>query len=213
MKNRIVLFEVLLLCGIGAAAAQPISVGVKAGVPFMDATIQSHDESRPFLIGPYAEVRLPAGFAIEADALYHRIGNTTNFNFQIPAGGALIGPGFTYFNNRVRGNSWEFPVIGKYYFRRGSQFQPFVGTGWELRTVSFHSDTNETRVDGNGVARQFSFHNDYRSDVGVGAVVAAGVRYRAGRLAIVPEVRYTRWGNSYNMLRPNQAGFFLGVGF
>src|SRR5690348_2799796 len=109
MRRYILLFELLLLCGIRIASAQAISIGVKAGVPFTDAMIQSNDESRPYIVGPSLEVRLPAGFAIEADALYRRIGSSQSAHFAVINGD--IGPFFSSFSNRVRGNSWEFPVI------------------------------------------------------------------------------------------------------
>jgi hypothetical protein len=49
--------------------------------------------------------------------------------------------------------------------------------------------------------------------LGVGAVFAAGVRFRAGRFSLLPEARYTRWGGSDNQLRKNEAGLILGVSF
>jgi len=47
----------------------------------------------------------------------------------------------------------------------------------------------------------------------VGATFAAGVRYRIGHLAILRQVRYMRWGGQDNILRKNEAAFFLGVSF
>lgn len=200
------------------ASAQTVSIGVKGGVPLVDRTV-SKDESRPYIVGPYIEIRLPAGFAVEADALYQRIGDTAGFGFP-GANIIAVGTGFnqgpitTSFINRQRGNSWEFPLLGKYYFRPGeSGLRPFVATGWAFRTISVHSDVNETNIDSSGLAHSLSFNGYYRSSLGVGAVFSAGVRFHAGRVSFVPEIRYTRWGASDNFVSKNEAGLLLGISF
>ncbi len=105
-------------------------------------------------------------------------------------------------------------MLGKYYFRpRESGWQPFVATGWALRTVAFHDNGTSTTTDANGAASTFTFHDNYVSDLGVGAVVAAGVRLRTGHFAFLPELRYTRWGSDTSTLRKNEAGFLLGLTF
>ena len=76
MKPNLLMFGVLLAGGGDAAMAQPFSIGVKGGIPLNDGTVGGKDESRPYVIGPSAEVRLPAGFAIEVDALYRRLSLT-----------------------------------------------------------------------------------------------------------------------------------------
>jgi hypothetical protein len=217
-----VLFLVVA-AGVRSAAGQALSVGVKGGIPLVDR-MSSNDESRPYLVGPSVEIRLPAGLAVEADALYQRIGNTASFGFGstailVGSGNNLVSPislvsPIPQFISRQRGNSWEFPLLGKYYFRpRTSEWQPFVATGYAFRTVGFHDATTETNVDINGALHTLSFKNDYRSSLGVGAVFAAGVRFHTGRFSILPEVRYTRWGSSDNQLRKNEAGLMLGVSF
>ena len=200
--------------------AQPVSIGALGGVPLVDQTQPdsgptSHDESRPYIVGPSVEVRLPAGFALEADALYQRLGNTFSYQLlnTIGPGSTLVGAGTTAFTNRLRGNLWEFPLLGKYYFRRDSAWQPFFGTGWALRFAEIHQAGSETMVDANGVLSTFSFKDSFRSDLEIGATFAAGVRYRVGHFAFLPEVRYTRWGGQNNILRKNEAGVFLGISF
>jgi hypothetical protein len=211
-----VLFLVVMAVG-RSAAGQALSIGVKGGISLVDQTV-SKDESRPYLVGPSVEFRLPAGLAIEADALYQRIGNTVSFGYG--PGVILAGSGFSMlspilpFISRERGNSWEFPLLGKYYFRpRSEGWQPFVATGYALRTVGFHYAATETLTDESGALHTMSYRNDSRSSLGVGAVFAAGVRFRAGRFSLLPEARYTRWGGSDNQLRKNEAGLILGVSF
>src|SRR5262245_21960117 len=179
-------FQILALLIAAPLCAQKVSIGGKIGLPFNDPTT-SYGESRPYTVGPTVEVRLPAGFAIEGSALYRRYGQTLMYNYSPDPSVS------TFFTNRVRGNAWEFPVIGKYYL--GSQearWQPFIGTGWSLRTVDWKSEGNVTTTT-SGVTQVNPFRSSDRSDLGVGATVAAGVRVRTGRFSLVPEVRYTRW--------------------
>ena len=75
--------------------AQPFTLGIKAGAPLNDfihtaqtqsvtsALIQNFNftsSTRRYVVGPTIELRLPAGFAIEADALYRRM----NYNGSTP---------------------------------------------------------------------------------------------------------------------------------
>jgi len=62
-----------------------------------------------YLIGGQAEVRLPAGFGIEFNALYRHF----NYSSTIVSGG---------------GNSWEFPLLVKYRFP-APVARPFVSAG------------------------------------------------------------------------------------
>jgi len=199
-----------------SAASQSISVGVLGGVPLIDQTNTNgnpfnYDESRPYIVGPSVEARLPAGFVLEADALYQRVGNS--FSYELLS---AIGTGFletTSLSQRTRANVWEFPLLGKYYFRRDSAWQPFVGTGFAFRTTGIGEAGAQTILNTNGVSSTFPFTDNFRSDLEVGATVAAGIRYRMGRVALQPQVRYTRWGGSNSVLRRDEAAFFLGISF
>ena len=144
--------------------------------------LDRHDESRRYIVGPSIEFRLPAGFAVEVDALYQRLGNSANFS--IPPGVNLLGVSTeNLLSSRQHGNSWEFPVLGKYYFRRASSWQPFLGTGFAFRTIGVHSDTTSLSTDANGVAQTSSTKNDFRLGLDTGVVVAAGIRLHAGHFA------------------------------
>ena len=91
----------------GILQAQPISFGVKAGVPFTDAVegnISIHSEAPRYTIGPTVELSLPFGFAAEVSALYKRTGySSTDTAFGITSA------------SRVRANSWEFPPRTRKY--------------------------------------------------------------------------------------------------
>jgi hypothetical protein len=209
-----------VFAGTGLLSAQTISIGVKGGIPLNDPTSNTfgtHDESPPYVVGASVEVKLPANFAIEADALYRRIGNTVNFgNIAILTGVNLSTTATNAYINRTRGNSWEFPLLGKYYLREHSLmgWQPFLGTGFAFRTIGFSSTSTQVSVDSTGQSTILSGKGSYRSNLDVGATVAAGVRMRHGRMAIAPEFRYTRWGGAdNNQVVRNDARFLLGLSF
>jgi hypothetical protein len=192
----------LFALAISSACAQEISVGALGGIRPTDA-FGYGDESRWYEVGGSLEIRLPAQFAIEADALYQRIGFSSSFVSSLP------NP--SYLNTRERGNSWEFPLYVKHYFRPSAEtWQPFVGTGFAFRTVSIHTDNisfnNPFQADG-------AFHFDYRSPLDVGASIAAGVRFHYGPATFLPQVRYTRWSNTSDQINANEVTLLLGVSF
>ena len=214
-KQRSVKTFLLSFCLITCAQAQWISVGVKGGGALLDPALRN-DESRRYLVGPSVEIALPAGFALEADALYQRIGTTSTLTtfaiFTVSSGtvtSTTASPIST--TNRQRGNSWEFPLLGKYYFRQLAGWQPFAATGFSFRTIgieakgaSFDPLTNNP---------QGNFRSSYRSPLGVGAVVSAGARYKLGRFAIAPEIRYTRYGTSDSITNRNAVSGLVGFTF
>jgi hypothetical protein len=199
----------LVLLAAAPLCAQPVTFGGKIGVPLADP-MGRYGESRPYSVGPSVEIRLPAGFAIEGSALYRRIGSTVSYYYGPPE--------FTsYLTNRVRGNAWEFPVIGKYYFReRRERWQPYIGTGWSMQTVGwqYQGSTSVLNSAGTPVVTRYEWRD--RSELNVGATVVTGVRVRAGRMSLLPEIRLTRWGSNlqgFAANRKNDAGVYLGIRF
>ena len=185
------------------ASAQLVSVGAIGGVPTPN-TSGTNNESPPYTVGGSVEFHLPAGFSLEADALYRRLGDTS---IAVYLSGSVLGS----YTNRQRGNAWQFPLLGKYYFRRTSAWQPFVGTGFAFETIGVHDVSN-------GFTNPFaatagSVVNNYRAPLEVGAVFAGGVRFHAGRFSILPQVRYTRWGGANVLTRNNETSFLLGFAF
>src|SRR4051794_27101617 len=78
-------FVLLLVASVSPfASAQLLSVGALGGVPVSDS--KDKNESPPYVVGGSVEVRLPAGFALEADALYRRLGTSSSF-FLSPSTG------------------------------------------------------------------------------------------------------------------------------
>lgn len=151
------------------------------------------DESKIFTVGPTAEVALPHHFAIETGFLFKRIGTSYRFRYNN-----------SDFNQRLRGNSFEIPVVGKYYLHDRSIFKPYLGLGVAARRTFQTSELSPPRS---------TFES--LSPWGLGAVAAAGVQFGAGRLKLSPEVRYTRWSREGQQIprNRNQAEFLLGISF
>jgi hypothetical protein len=123
----------------GLAAAQPFSAGVKIGAPLTDAlAVQSPNpldyvaNTDRFVVGPYIEVRLPAGFAVEVDALYR------SFSFSSVPGGTSA-------------SQWEFPVLAKRRFLKGP-VRPYLDGGLVLSHLSVKDVTELNHRSNYGIA-------------------------------------------------------------
>src|SRR5208283_5513780 len=78
-----------LLCLAIPVLAQHLTIGAEGGLrltgdspdygPPGYAGYSGSSDSKPYLVGPKIEVGLPLHFALEADVLYSRLGNTLNF--------------------------------------------------------------------------------------------------------------------------------------
>jgi hypothetical protein len=127
-----------------AAYAQPLSVGIKLGVPATDAfkviQTQSPSSSQHFTWGPYLELRLPGGNGIEIDAL-RRAYDYGSFG---------------------SGSSWEFPVVVKHRIGSGV-FQPYFEGGVafsrfsDISLTTLQHRSNYGIVAGGGVEFKFLF--------------------------------------------------------
>ena len=192
------------------AFSQPIGFGVKAGVPltnFVSAvnngTFDWNSSTNRYIIGPTVELRLPAGFGVEFDALYRRL----HYN-----GSGLVDGAFS--TSQTTGNLWEFPLLLKYRFPT-EVVRPFVdaGVAWNTLTGIHQTASN--------VASSFTSSNppELHRNVEEGFVAGVGVDFHLF-LHISPEVRYTRWGSrnirdALGILqsRQDQAEFLVGFTF
>ena len=213
MNLKLLNFSIL----VGTALqAQSVSFGVKGGVQALDSTV-AKDESKRYVIGPTAEVSLPANFAIEVDALYQRLGDSNNLLFPIVATGTPPA-GFSAVASfpvtlRQRGNSWEFPLLMKYYLHPVKHLNPFVSGGFSFRTIGLDSKGIEILTFSNSATQTVPFQTSTRTNLAVGAVGAVGLRFKAGHFAIAPEFRYTRYGSDDRFASKNSASFLLGLTF
>ena len=93
----------LLLMLPSAGVAGPFSLGIRGGIPLTDffdnvnsGNFVLQSTTNRYIVGPTAELRLPAGFGLEVDALYRRFNYNSSFN--------LVD---IFTNNRTTGNAWE----------------------------------------------------------------------------------------------------------
>src|ERR1051326_2039554 len=116
-------FGLVLVTSLAASAfAQPFGIGVKGGVPLIDAFVTNSNPTNPiqyvadthrYTFGPYAELRLPGVFGIEVDALYR------TFEYR------QIVPSPIRDHNS---HAWEFPVLAKWRFLPGP-VKPYIEGG------------------------------------------------------------------------------------
>jgi opacity protein-like surface antigen len=150
------------------------------------------------------ELRLPIGFAIEADALYSQ----ANLSSVIEAAGSLV-------SAATDANSWEFPVVLKKKFGGAdaiaASVRPYVEAGASFRKFTGLKDL-PAFVTGSG--GNIDSNN-------TGFVIGGGLEIRALFLRVSPEVRFTRWGSD-NFLgglanvwktNRNQGQFLVGISF
>jgi opacity protein-like surface antigen len=112
-----------------AEESSPIGIGVKGGVPLNDAFVVRATnpvdyiaDTHRYTLGPYVELRLPAGFGIELDALY----KTYEYRQVVPAP--------TLDQNS---HAWEFPLLVKKRFFPGP-VKPYLEAGAAFSHLSIH---------------------------------------------------------------------------
>lgn len=216
MRTRTGFAVLAVLSFIPAASAQLLpqwlSIGGKAAAPTATPTPVSgfggSDASQWLQFGPSVEVKLPAHFAFEADALYQRVGYNQSFISAYPDPNTT-----TMTSYKVRGNDWQFPLLGKYYFRPSHKVQPYLAGGAVFgHTGNTLSGTSASIASGTNLITVAPFQgNDFhRSNSAPTAAVGARVKW--GRFGLLPEVRYTHWGNTY-LRQKNVVSLMMGFQF
>jgi len=203
--------RIFLLLGLaaGCAFAQPVSIGVKAGIPISDVLESPNSlnpfgsfyspQNHPYVVGGTVQFNFPLRFSIEVDGLYRRAG----YNHAQFTGTS------TPQTTQTTANFWEFPVLGKYAIL-GGPIRPFVAAGANFRHVS----DDQTGGVSSGVP-------ELLHDFTEGFTFGAGLEFKFGKLRITPEARYTRWGSEsfsdpvHALLTTNrnQGDFMLGLTF
>jgi hypothetical protein len=176
-----------------ALSAQPVLFGVKGGATVTEPA-ERFDESRHYAIGPYLEVRLPAHFAIEGDAIYTRFGSSS----------PLLA---TATGTRTRGDLWQFPILGKYHIVRARHagLEPFISAGFAARKIWLTDNTDSNR---------FFTRSGRVSDWGGGAAFGGGLDFRVHGFGIAPEFRYIRWeSRNVAATNPGEAQILIGIHF
>jgi hypothetical protein len=189
------LFLVFLTCG--TCAAQSIAVGAIGGGRLTDDVLTFPPpeansvtvgaafrlESKFYDVGPTIEIGLAHGFAVEIDAVYHRLGLFFTFAHD------------TQYNvDRERDNSWEFPLLLKYK-PRSAVVNPFFEAGVAPRTISGRY-VGTFQSDGYVLSPPSPTGATTSYSPGVGFVAGGGLQFNLGQLRLAPQVRYTRWATA-----------------
>ena len=210
MKKTFLLFSVLALPG---AAQIPFGAGIKLGVPLTETLDTASEisrgyvsETRRFIYGPVFEIRLPAGFAVEFDALY------TKMQFSSRNIGLNVLTAVT------DANAWEFPLLLKKKFGSAPIVRPFVDVGASWRRIT---DVRHVASFITGSSQTTSSPEELRRKNATGFVVGAGLEIKLLFIRLTPEARFTRWGTDNfrsgiaGLLdtNRNQGQFLVGISF
>jgi len=203
---------VLACIALPLQAQLPLGFGLKGGARLTDFTsiltsntsdVTSADHV--YTIGPYAELRLPAGFSIEADLLYKKSGSTLVNFFPLTSLTSL---------HQFDMDSFDVPLLAKKTFAKELIFRPFVEAGLANR----YSTGIPGRASFLPVTSSSPPIYGYSTTSGwqEGLVLGGGVQCKLLMLKISGELRWTRYGNisasTLPKLNANQAELLLGIG-
>ncbi len=87
-----------------------------------------------YIVGPTVELRLPAGFGVEVDALYR--------HFRYDSVASLVDAVSTL---NTSGGAWEFPLLVKERLFHGP-IRPFVDAGISFNKIAGLSQTVQTVI-------------------------------------------------------------------
>lgn len=177
-------------------------------------------ETKRYTVGASAEFAVTDHIAVNFNPLYKRQFFDSGFRLNNPA--AILAqidpnqvPSITLQAfGRTRGNSWEFPIVAKYYFTgRTSALRPFLGTGYSFEKAWFTQETSAVSLDTRTLVQsQILGSSSYSTPTNTGAVFSGGVLINRSRIGFAPEFRYTYWGQSNNR-NQNQVDFLLNIRF
>lgn len=211
--------KLLLLLFTGVTAfSQPLSFGLKGGLPLNDAFALANGGytagGRHLTAGPMIELRLPFGLGMEFDVFYKRLSYRYMFGR----------PGLGFENSKTTANSWEFPLLAKYRLGH-SLLAPYVAAGISVNRLSGVKRFGEIMGAGPaGVLTTFTSTDipELHRRSSLGSVFGAGIEIRLVLLRVSPEIRYTRWRSPhFTGVLPdtsfqssqNQAEFLVGLTF
>jgi hypothetical protein len=194
-----------------AAQTRQFSFGVKGGVPAQTPLGQTESQM-PFVLGADVEIRMYSGLSLETGVLFDRMGQKANsFAFQYPENAV------TLLYSMGRGRAIELPFLAKYRFRSESHnWRPYVSAGPTVRRTSLTASQFTSILSGSSsvatVGQVVPESNSVKWNADPTA--AAGVDFKAGRVHLEPEVRYSYWGAGKNWpVRKHQVYFLLGFRF
>lgn len=203
---------ILILAGVAALQAQPISYGVKLGSPVNDPSQTSPFSTSSlsrWMGGPFLELHLPRRLSVEFSALYRNSRENESRPFRL--GEAQN----SYLSSSIdKVKTWDFPLLLKYRFTNGA-FRPFVGAGgaWSHRRSEF--EVLYSCLGPQGTCRPAEYPTELFGGflkstlTRFGPAASAGFDISTKYLKISPEVR---WNRSFSG-GPTRNQFSVMVGF
>jgi opacity protein-like surface antigen len=205
----------LFILTVASGFAGPFGFGLKGGIPMTDFTnavsngrFDYTSNTQRYIVGPTVELRLPAGFGIEVDALYRRF----SYNGIVTGTTAALSS-----ISSTSGNAWEFPILAKYRFPTPIA-RPFIAGGVAWDSLQGLKQDVRTGLANAGITT--STPVELHKNTTTGFVLGFGVDVHALIIHISPEVRYTRWGAQHFLDQnggfhssQNQAEFLVGITF
>ena len=205
--------RVFSLCAIFPILGLPqlVTFGVQGGAP-AQVPLGQTTSKLPFAFGPTITLRATPRISLESGILFYRLGKANdNFAYSLPENTFTLG-----FEER-HGRAIELPLLLRYRFRSESRaWQPFISAGPAVRRTSVDF-TRFTSVFSNSPANAppvAPVIKDTSVKWNVDPVFGVGTSFRAGRLHLEPQARYSYWGAGKNSaVLKNQVQFLFGLRF
>jgi opacity protein-like surface antigen len=192
---------VLTLCVVCPnAVAQKVTFGIKAGYPLLrplvSETFAMHNpqaspatlgNDRKLMVGPAFEVSVGPRFGVEIAALRKalRSGGTRQTVDRFARTTSTL---------NVDINSWEFPILGKMYFRAVHNARLYGGLGISERRAGGQASFESVTVQSfNNLPATTDRRDAVRDNWTTGLTVGAGIEIPIRWLHVSPEIRYTSW--------------------
>jgi hypothetical protein len=197
------LVPVLLLSG-SSLCGQWFGGGVKGGLGHNAADAWARGETRESIrhtMGLFAEVRLPFGLAVEADALRR----PAAYTYESGA------PGWAFREGRAEGTAREYPVLFK--ARIGPwRWKPFVVAGPTFLKFDALSGSESCSGPACGVGLG-PISVDFPGRTERGFSMGGGLERRWGPVRLSAEGRHSRFAMGVGIVRSGQTLVLLGLGF
>lgn len=192
-------------------SAQQFSIGFIGGAP-AEPPLGRSTNKMPIVLGPTLSVGAFAGLSLETGVLFHRL-RATEERYAFPSLNGSLVTG----TDEWKASAIEIPLLLKYrFFSRSRTWRPFLSAGPTVRRTSI--DYIGFRSSFSGDPLNASTSGPIRTSETVkwkvDPAAGAGVSFRAGRVHIEPEVRYSYWGaGKHEVVRQNQVHFLFGLRF
>jgi hypothetical protein len=189
-------------------SAQQLSVGFVGGAP-AEPPISYSAKKLPFVLGPTLSVGFSSWLSLETGVLFHRLGSTEqHYATQVSGGTVITGM------DEWKAGAIELPFLLRYRFLDESRtWRPFISAGPTIRRTHINFGGYRSTFSGNTVFNE-SIQPSETVKWNVDPAAGVGVSFRAGRVHIEPEVRYSYWGaGKHQVVRQNQAHFLFGLRF